>query len=323
MQPLAAAAGTTTVDAAAVAFGASVRSHDGRDPDPDDGTRFDPGAADLGDDLTTSVRHFGGGHSDRVREPVPAADFGDNDDVAPERNSDEQMDADEYPDREQSSSVALFEGDEGGLEYAQRRALVVLLKRRFVTASSHPKEWAALLANTRLIRSRLNDMFLELVLDREREVAYKRQVMPEGGGRFLTLLHDQPWGREETVLLVLLRTRHRAETAAGAGRAFIDRADILEHTAQHRPAHATDQSGDAKKATRAIDNLLSTGLLTGRSSGDRFEISNAIEVMLPVEKLTELLRWLQRQKRNAGDDDTAQAGADGPAEDDLQDGVLQ
>ena len=34
------------------------------------------------------------------------------------------------PDRELSSSVALFEGDEGGLELAQRRALVAIVKHR-------------------------------------------------------------------------------------------------------------------------------------------------------------------------------------------------
>jgi hypothetical protein len=207
-------------------------------------------------------------------------------------------------DREPTSTLALFEGDEGSLEVAQRRALVVLIKQRFMSNRTHPKEWAALIANPRPIRARLNDLFLELVLDAEREVAYKRQVSPEGGGRpFPTLLYDAPWGREETLALVYLRTRHRSEQAAGADRAFVDRADIEEFIAQHRPAHATDISGDARKARNAIDSIFKTGLLIGPSTGERFEISDAIEVLLPLEKLTELLAWI-RARNETGEDST-------------------
>ena len=58
------------------------------------------------------------------------------------------------PERETTTSVSLFEGDEGGLEYAERRALVTLLKQRFISARTHPKDWHALTENERLIRSR-------------------------------------------------------------------------------------------------------------------------------------------------------------------------
>jgi hypothetical protein len=204
------------------------------------------------------------------------------------------------PERESTASVALFEGDEGGLELDQRRALVVLLKQRFITARTQPKEWRALTRNPRPIRARLNDLFLELHLDVEREVAYKRQISPEGGGRpFPTLLYDAPWGREDTILLVYLRSRFRSEQAAGAQKVFVDREEMLEFVEQHRPAHATDQAGDARKAGKAIEALYRAGLLVGLSTADRFEVSNAIEVLLSMEKLTELLAWLREQNRRA------------------------
>lgn len=204
------------------------------------------------------------------------------------------------PDREGTTSVALFEGDEGGLELDQRRALVVLLKQRFITGRTHPKEWRAVTRNPRPIRARLNDLFLDLHLDAEQEVAYKRQVNPEGAGRpFPTLLYDAPWGREDTVLLIYLRSRLRSEQAGGNNRVFVDRKDMVEFVEQHRPAHATDHSGDAKRAKNAIDALYKAGLLVGVSTADRFEISNALEVLLPIEKLQELLAWL----RSAGTED--------------------
>jgi hypothetical protein len=204
-------------------------------------------------------------------------------------------------DLESTSSLALFEGDEGGLELDQRRALVVLLKQRFISGRTHPKEWRALTRNPRPIRARLNDLFLELHLDAEREVAYKRQVSPEGGGRpFPTLLYDAPWGREDTILLVYLRSRLRSEQAAGNERMFVDREDLLEFVDQHRPAQATDQVGDTKRAIKAIETLYKAGLLIGPSTADRFEVSNAIEVLLPMERLQELLAWLRAQ--NSTDD---------------------
>ena len=204
--------------------------------------------------------------------------------------------------REPTSTLALFEGDEGRVDLAVRRALVVLLKNRFVSSRTYPKEWAVIASNTALIRSRLNDLFLELVISPEAKVAYKRQVVPEGGGRFPTLLHDMAWGREETVVLIFLRTRHRSECAAGAERVYVDRADIHEYVEQHRPRHATDVAGDRRRVTRAIEAVVKTDLLIGASNADRFEISDAIEVLLPVPKLQALLEWLSSQTAIAGGD---------------------
>ncbi|MEC3979827.1 DUF4194 domain-containing protein [Amycolatopsis sp. H20-H5] len=213
------------------------------------------------------------------------------------------------PEREVTSSIALFEGDDGGLELDQRRALVALLKLRFISGRTHPKEWRALIRNPRLVRARLNDLFLQLHLDTEREVAYKRQVTPEGGGKpFPTLLHDVPWGREDTILLVFLRSRFRSEQAAGVGRVFVDRDDMLEFVEQHRPGHATDEAGDTKRALKAVESLYKAGLLLGPSTTERFEVSSAIEVLLPMEKLAELLTWLRRQ--NATDENIDASGAD-------------
>jgi hypothetical protein len=198
------------------------------------------------------------------------------------------------PEREATTSVSLFEGDEGGLEYAERRALVTLLKQRFISARTHPKDWRALTENERVIRSRLNDLFLELAVDPVREVAWKRQAVPETGQKFPTLLYDAAWSREETLVLVHLRDRYRAATAAGEERVFVDREDVVEYVAGFRPAHATDVSGDEKRARNAVANVNRAGLLIGAPTDHRFEVSEAIESLLPLERLKELLVSLQQ-----------------------------
>ncbi len=217
------------------------------------------------------------------------------DDVSLDDGLDENpaLDADD-PEREATTSVSLFEGDEGGLEYAERRALVTLLKQRFISARTHPKDWRALTENERVIRSRLNDLFLELQVDTVREVAWKRQAVSETGQKFPTLLYDAAWSREETVVLVYLRDRFRAATAAGEDRVFVDREDVVEYVAGFRPAHATDVSGDEKRARNAVVSVNKSGLLIGSPTDHRFEVSEAIESLLPLELLKELLVSLRQ-----------------------------
>lgn len=191
-------------------------------------------------------------------------------------------------------SVSLFEGDEGGLEHAQRHALVTLLKQRFISARTHPRDWQVLVEHERVLRSRLNDLFLELAVDRAREVAWKRQATSETGSRFPTLLYDAAWSREETLVLVHLRDRLRAGLAGGDAHVFIDRDDIVDYVATFRPAHATDEAGDEKRARNAVISIAKAGLLIGTAAEDRFEISEAVEPLLPLDLLQELLEALQR-----------------------------
>ncbi|MCR1783255.1 DUF4194 domain-containing protein [Nocardioides carbamazepini] len=204
-------------------------------------------------------------------------------------------------------SVSLFEGDEGGLEYAQRQALVALLKQRFISARTHPRDWQALVEHERVLRSRLNDLFLDLAVDRDREVAWKRQAVAEGGARFPTLLHDTAWSREETLVLVHLRDRLRAGLAGGDARVYVDREDIVDYVGSYRPAHATDESGDEKRARNAVTAIAKAGLLIVTASEDRFEISEAVEALLPLELLQELLEALQQANGTTVKPETAEA----------------
>ncbi|HEY1133689.1 MAG TPA: DUF4194 domain-containing protein [Nocardioides sp.] len=209
--------------------------------------------------------------------------------------TDTDTEVDLNPELEPTGSLSLFEGDEGGLTLEQRRALLALVKLRFITARTHPREWAALVDNPRAVVSRLNDLFLELVIDAEREVAFKRQAVPEAGGRFPTLLHDTAWNREETITLVYLRNRHFTDSARGEERSWVDVAEVVEHLLSMRPADATDDAGDEARARNAVASIYKTGLLLGPATAERFEISPAVETLLPLERLVDLLAWLDEQ----------------------------
>lgn len=199
----------------------------------------------------------------------------------------------EQDDERDESSFALFEGDEGRLDELQRRAFVALLRHSYISARTHADEWRAVLDAEYQLRSRLNDLFLELHVDRDREVAWKRQARSESQRRgFPTLLRDVPYTREETIVLVYLRMRLRADARPGPDQVVVDRAEILGHVAGFRPATATDKTRDEGRVAKAIDRLVTARVLLKTSDPDRFRIASVVEVMLPLERLLELDQWL-------------------------------
>ncbi len=212
-------------------------------------------------------------------------------------------------------SLSLFEGDEGFLTYEQRCALVFLIKHRYISAEQHPAEWRTLIDGQVQLRSRLNDLFLDLHIDLHAQIAFKRQAVPDSDGRFPTLLHDIAHTREETILLIFLRQRFRSERADGADAVLVDREELLDAVTRFRPPDANDRSGDARKVENAILSLQRSGILLKTADEQRLRIAPVIEVLLPLPRLHELLDTLLTLNGTATADDTD--GADRAAEHDL------
>lgn len=230
----------------------------------------------------------------------------------------------------EQNSLSLFAGDEGRLSMAERKTFMYLVRFRYLSAEQNPNEWATLLESENLIRSRLNDMFMQLHVDRNYEVAFKRQVHPEAGGRFPTLLHDVAYSREETILLVFLRGRFRSERAGGSEAVLVDKEDLMANVEQFRPKHATNHSGDARKAENAIDTLVKARILQKTSDPDRFRISPVIEVLLPIEVLSKLAQWLSEANGESPapdadhtDDDDIDDDTDDDTDDTDDDAILE
>jgi len=195
-----------------------------------------------------------------------------------------------------SSSVALFSGDAGGLPFEQRRCLIRILKERYLSKDAHPDLWEVLVRNEDVLRSRLNDLFLTLHVDRESEVAYKRQAVPdESQKRFPTLLHDTAYTREETVLLVYLRERLQRDRAAGADTVLVDLEELVERVAEFRPADMTDLAAESKRANNAVEALKKSGVLLATTEAERFTVSPVLDSLLPLPRLKELLDWLRTE----------------------------
>jgi hypothetical protein len=206
-----------------------------------------------------------------------------------------QADVSEDEMTEDAPGADMFEGDSGTLYPEQRRCLVALLKHRYISAERHPEQWEVLLKDEGLIKSRLNDMFLELQVERDQQIAFKRQAVTYTGDPLPSLLRERAHTKEETIVMLALRQRFFAQRQEGEDHVYVERETLMEEIAERWPEDLTNRSAAQKKAGTAIDGLATAGVLLKTADPDRFRISPIIEVLLPIEKLRELMTWLMTQ----------------------------
>lgn len=206
----------------------------------------------------------------------------------------------------EEDTAVLFDGDKGQLPYEARRAFALLLRSRYLSAADNPGEWRALLAHQDVLESRCHDLFLQLVVDRDYELAYKTQVR-EDGLAVPILLKDEPYKRVETLMMVHLRNAFRQQQGAGERVAFIDAEELVEYALSYLAQDETNLAARRREADNAIATLVREHVLDEVGEG-RYRILPVIEVLLPVDRLHELARWLRNP---AGTDDAAaDPGAD-------------
>lgn len=191
----------------------------------------------------------------------------------------------------------LFAGDRGVLDAEVRRVLVRILQRRFLLAESSPAEWKLLLAHQQMIESRLNDLFVRLVVDHSRGVAYKEQVRSDELDVPI-LLKDEAYSRAETLVLVYLRTVFQRETTAGTGSARVDVEEVEQTVLTYFSESDGTRASQQRAVRTAIARLDREGIIEEESEG-RYRIGPLIEIVLSAETLRDLQRWLDAQTTDA------------------------
>lgn len=183
-----------------------------------------------------------------------------------------------------ASGKPLFAGDTGTLAQDTRLALCKLLQGPFIDAES--PHWKAVLRDEAILRTRLSDVFLELMLDRERRVAFTRQAQT-GDMDTPVLLRSLPLTFIESVLVLHLReklidaeTRHE--------RAVVDEESLLESLGLF-----ADPTGDAvatrKRLNAAIDKMRRSNILMSIKGPDRrMEVSPALRLLFTANDVEEL-----------------------------------
>lgn len=194
----------------------------------------------------------------------------------------------------------LWDGDRGNLDGKQRDTLVALLKKAFISSDDRA-EWRTLTRDPGPIATNLNNLYFNLVIDERSEVAYASPARTLDNP-FRTLVRDAPNSREETLLLIYLRERFRSATASGETHVFTDEIAMFEYVERFRPESATDRVGDEKRVTNAINGLVTAGLLVKTDDVGRFRVHRAIEALLPLARLSQLLEAFERTRCSAADE---------------------
>ncbi|NDU71855.1 DUF4194 domain-containing protein [Actinomadura sp. DSM 109109] len=191
----------------------------------------------------------------------------------------------------------LFAGDTGTLDVEVRRVLVRLLQRRFLLAEKNPAQWRTLLENQQIVESRLHDLFVRLVVDHDRGIAYKQQVR-SGELDVPILLKDDPYNRAETLVLVHLRTVFQRERGTGETSARVDIEELEQTVLTYFDPDDHNLARGQREIRNAVQRLVTEGLLAEESAG-RYRITPLVEVVLSTERLTELNRWLRERNGDA------------------------
>ncbi|NDV07907.1 DUF4194 domain-containing protein [Rhodococcus sp. IEGM 248] len=175
-----------------------------------------------------------------------------------------------------------YPGDTGELDLETRRAFVQLLKGPLVTAAKHPEVWRAVIRDERLLRSRLADVFLDLVIDDENELAFTRPA-ETGNANTPTVLRTERLTFMDTVMLLALR--QRLLRAQPGERVMVDLDELREQLEMYRTASDTDPAGYAKRINASWKKLDKYSLLTKTSTDDRMEVSPVLRQLFDAEQV--------------------------------------
>lgn len=196
------------------------------------------------------------------------------------------------PDAAQASVNTLFMGDSGELALDTRRALVQLLAGPSLDGRRHQKLWPVLVRDEALIRRRLAELFLELVIDRDTQVAFTRQA-DTGDLEAPTLLRRAQLTFIDSILLLHLRQRLTQADSQG-DRAVVSSTEITELLTLYERASNTDRAGFEKRVHASIEKIKKHSILQKiRSSDDRFEISPTLKLLFSAEEIQALTNLYQ------------------------------
>lgn len=177
----------------------------------------------------------------------------------------------------------LFAGDTGTLTRSARFALCKLLAGPFVDAES--AHWPTVALHEAQLRSRLADLLLELVIDRDRRIAFVRQVPVDGGP---VLLRNKPMTFLESVLVLHLR-EVLLEAEARGERAAVDEGALIEHLEVYLP-NGGDRVKVHDKIRVAIGSMKGVVLRQVRGADGRYEISPILRLLFTADDVDAMRR---------------------------------
>ncbi|WP_248305724.1 DUF4194 domain-containing protein [Agromyces sp. H66] len=196
--------------------------------------------------------------------------------------------ADGASDERADVAAGLWNGDTGVLGMDSRRALLDLIKGPYLSGRANPGLWAALLADETAIRSRLHELFLDLVVDRVGEFAFVRNV---DAGEVTTprTVRTESLTFLDTAMLLVLRQMLLARE--GEGRVIVGQDEVFEQLRPYRPADHDEKLFGSRlnSSWMNMKNKLRVIHQAGAADGgERAEISPVLRLIVDAEQVRQI-----------------------------------
>ncbi|GAA0034195.1 DUF4194 domain-containing protein [Brevibacterium metallidurans] len=203
---------------------------------------------------------------------------------------------------------ALWTGDTGTLGQNTRRVILELLKGPYVSGTQSPQLWAALVADEGIVRSRLHELFLDLVIDKVDEFAFTRKVVTDELDVPAAVRSERLTFLDTAMLLVL---RQLLLAAPGERRVIVDREEVYERLAIYRTG---DESTFVRNLNGAWGRMSNRLRVLHKAGEDRFEISPMVKFLIDEDQVRELIDVYERIAGTAPTDAEDPAEATDPTE---------
>lgn len=203
---------------------------------------------------------------------------------------------------------ALWTGDTGTLGQNTRRVILELLKGPYVSGTQSPQLWAALVADEGLVRSRLHELFLDLVIDKVDEFAFTRKVVTDELDVPAAVRSERLTFLDTAMLLVL---RQLLLAAPGERRVIVDRDEVYERLAIYRTG---DESTFVRNLNGAWGRMSNRLRVLHKAGEDRFEISPMVKFLIDEDRVRELIDVYERIAGTAPTDTGDPSDPGDPAE---------
>ena len=180
------------------------------------------------------------------------------------------------------TSPGLWRGDRGVLGEQSRRAMLQLVTGPYLSGVKAPALWSALLGDENAIRSRLHELFLELVLDRVGEFAFVRNVSTTEL-KVPNAVRTAPLSFLDTAMLLVLR--QMLLTGEGEGRVIVGREEVFEQLRVYRTVER-DESDFGRRLNASWLNMKNKlRVIHQAGAEDRAEISPVLRLIVDAEQI--------------------------------------
>lgn len=184
--------------------------------------------------------------------------------------------------------AGLWRGDAGELPDRTRRVLLRLVRGPYLSGAREAQLWAVLLTDEAVIRCRLGDLFLELVVDRENEFAFVRNAPTEDVPK---AVRSEALTFLDTAMLLVLRQTLLSEE--GRGRVIVGQSEVFEQLAVFRTVDRDEK--DFTSRLNSSWNKMQNKLRVLHAVGDdRAEISPVLRLIVDADQIRAITAEYQR-----------------------------